>query len=184
MVFISASKESCTVVIIFSVLLSRYFSRSMTLRVLHLYTASAMSPRNGTKPMNKSITAFRYIFVVSAAGRPPSMPWQVWMTMYAMKKSRTSPTLQRSLASRFCNRRVIREDSYAGMNPITLLYPNLMPKRLNNPMSSRYARLLALTSTFPSCSDTPAGIAFRRLMVFFDGWPLSSVAGTRSKYGS
>lgn len=71
------------------------------------------------------------------------------------------------------------------MKPITLLQPNLTPKQLNKLMSRRYARLLTLVKTLPSCSEIPGGNALRLFFVFVaEGEPSSLVAGTDSKYGS
>lgn len=67
---------------------------------------------------------------------------------------------------------------------MALPHPNWMPQQLKRERSRRYARRLTLVKTLASCSEMPGGNAFLRFLSFPDGFPLSRVAGTCSKYGS
>lgn len=72
-------------------------------------------------------------------------------------------------------------ETYAGMIPIALPQPNLIPRNEKRAMSRRYARRLALVRTWPSWTEMPGGSAFLRLVILPVGLPLSLVAGTCSK---
>lgn len=161
----------------------RNFSSSTAFLVLARNRASAMSPKNGTRPTAKSRTILNIIFDLTLAGRPPSTCWHVRRTIMAIKASITSPTLQRQFIS--YGSRILGNDAYAGMIPITLLQPNLIPQQLKRLISRRYARLLTFVRTFASCSEIPGGRALRLFLPFLlEGRPSSLVAGTVSKYGS
>lgn len=75
------------------------FSRITALRVLHLYTASARSPINGTRPMTKSMITLIIIVDRRRDGSPPSMLLQDFTTIRASRVSNTSPALQNTLAA-------------------------------------------------------------------------------------
>ncbi len=62
-------------------------------RVLARKTASAMSPRNGTRPMAKSSAILKYMRDWIDVGRPPSIPSQARTTVQASSRSMRSPTL-------------------------------------------------------------------------------------------
>lgn len=118
----------------------------------------------GTSPIPKSTIMLNIIFACTSFGSPPSTCWQVRSTIIAMNASMTSPI--------------------PGIIPITEDQPNRNPQQLKRDMSSRYARLLTLVRTLPSCSEIPCGSALRLFFPLLEGLPSSRVAGTVSKYGS